>query len=83
MEKFNGTIGAEGFESPAGAIERMMDEDDAVRDADLIVPLTHLDMADDVQLAEGFGGGVLPVIIGGHDVDGSPAGASHSPSERV
>ncbi len=32
-DAFGGAIGAEGFESLAGAIERMMDEDDAVRDA--------------------------------------------------
>ncbi len=32
-DALGGAIGAEGFESPAGAIERMMDKDDAVWDA--------------------------------------------------
>jgi len=76
--------GIRGMESPADAIERVVEENEAVRDADLIVPLTHLDMADDIQLAEKFGGsdekgdddangrregGLFPVIIGGHDHD--------------
>ncbi len=77
------TNGIWGLESPASAIERVMEENAVARDADLIVPLTHMDMTEDVRLAERFGPGgeedcdgdddvgcgIFPFIIGGHDHD--------------
>ncbi|GFH59530.1 hypothetical protein CTEN210_16006 [Chaetoceros tenuissimus] len=42
----------------------------SLQEADLVVPMTHLDMADDIQLAHDFEKDWLfPVIIGGHDHD--------------
>jgi 2',3'-cyclic-nucleotide 2'-phosphodiesterase (5'-nucleotidase family) len=78
---FEGTAGegSEGPESPCVAVTRVLEASPAVRKADLVVPLTHQDMKDDVQLAEEFESTAgaykkrvaknlhFPVIIGGHD----------------
>lgn len=38
-----------------------------LRDVDLILPLTHQGIAQDLEFAENFGGDTFPLVLGGHD----------------
>lgn len=63
---FGGAV-KDGMESPKQAINRLLAKSIDVKEADLLVPLTHLDLSDDVVLANTYGGELFPVILGGHD----------------
>jgi len=60
----------------ASASESTDDQDPAV---DLIIPMTHQGMNEDVEFADHFGGRRFPIVLGGHDhsvIDATTGGGS-------
>lgn len=51
------------------------------KDVDLLIPLTHQRMPEDIKFANEFKGDVFPVIIGGHDHE--PYDETHSSSRII
>lgn len=47
--------------------QRLLSSEKTIAFADLVIPLTHQGMEQDIAFGQALGGNVFPIILGGHD----------------